>query len=148
MADKNLLAYCGLYCGDCAGHTGDIAAAAEKLKQTLDRYRFERTARELFAAKLGEYEKLYEKIAFLAETCCPTPCRGKPVSDGGCAIRLCCIERGYFTCGECAEHETCEELASLAGLHGDAPQRNLKAINKMGLKQWLNSGKRLWFGDE
>ena len=43
MIDKiKLLAHCGLYCGDCAGFSGDIASAAIKLKVTLCAYNFKK----------------------------------------------------------------------------------------------------------
>ena len=60
VQDKNLLAYCGLYCGDCAGYTGAIADAAEALKKAVEENKFERTARELFADELGEYDEFTE----------------------------------------------------------------------------------------
>ena len=44
---KNLLAYCGLYCGDCAGYSGEIADAAKNLVELLEKYRFDRTAKSL-----------------------------------------------------------------------------------------------------
>lgn len=33
--EKKLLAFGGLYCGDCAGYSGEIAELAKKLRQTL-----------------------------------------------------------------------------------------------------------------
>jgi len=38
------------------------------------------------------------------------------LQDGGdpnCKMRLCAKQKGYRTCAECAEAETCEKLASL-----------------------------------
>ena len=37
-ARKDLLAYCGFYCGDCLGYTGVIADAADNLTQVLEKY--------------------------------------------------------------------------------------------------------------
>lgn len=37
---ENLVAYCGLYCGDCAGYTKDLAKAAKQLKTQIDKYKF------------------------------------------------------------------------------------------------------------
>ena len=42
-ARKDLLAYCGLYCGDCLGYTGVIADAAKNLMMVLKKYKFDRT---------------------------------------------------------------------------------------------------------
>jgi len=33
--DSNLITYCGLYCGDCFGHKGDIADLARDLRKKL-----------------------------------------------------------------------------------------------------------------
>ncbi|MFX0148347.1 MAG: hypothetical protein ACFE8E_11460 [Candidatus Hodarchaeota archaeon] len=45
---RELLAYCGLYCGDCGGFSGEISDAAIKLNQKLKKYKFERSAKYLF----------------------------------------------------------------------------------------------------
>ena len=55
---KDLLAYCGLYCGDCGGFSGEIAEAAINLNKKLIEYKFELTAKYLFPEKLKEYDKL------------------------------------------------------------------------------------------
>lgn len=34
---KELLAYCGVYCGDCLGYTGMIADAAKNFMMVLER---------------------------------------------------------------------------------------------------------------
>ena len=53
---KNLLTYCGLYCGDCAGYSGELADTAQNLMHALEKYKFERTAKCLFSEKLKEYD--------------------------------------------------------------------------------------------
>ena len=62
---KDLLAYCGLYCGDCGGYSGEIAYNAIKLKSSLDKFKFERTAHGIFPDKLSEYEKFSSMLTFL-----------------------------------------------------------------------------------
>ncbi|MCP4231741.1 MAG: DUF3795 domain-containing protein [bacterium] len=148
VPDKNLLAYCGLYCGDCAGHTGVIADAAEALKKATDEYKFDRAARELFPDELVDYDKFAEMLGFIAGLRCAVPCRDKAEGETECAIRKCCIERGYFACNECAEFAGCDKFDRMTALHGDSCARNLAAINETGLEEWLKSGKRYWFGDE
>lgn len=49
--DKELLAYCGLYCGDCFGHRQKIPDLAEDLKKELDECNFKRNA-DFFAKYL------------------------------------------------------------------------------------------------
>ena len=145
---KELLAYCGLYCGDCAGYSGDIADAAQKLQDTTNRYKFRQTAKHLFPEKLKEYDKLEDMIDFMTELRCPRVCREIKESDVKCKISKCCREKGFFACHECDGFETCGELKNLAGLHGEAHIKNLRAIRDMGIEEWVNKGKRLWFADD
>jgi hypothetical protein len=145
---KELLAYCGLYCGDCAGYSGEIADAAQNLKDITERYKFRQTARHLFPDKLKEYNKLEDMIAFMTELRCPRICREIAESDVKCTISKCCREKGFFACYECDSFETCTELKTLSGLHGEAHIKNLRAIRDMGIDEWLKQGKRLWFADD
>jgi len=142
-----LVAPCGLYCGDCAGYSGEIADKAQALLEVLERYRFHRTARSLFAKQLADYDRTHEDIRFMAGLRCSKVCRLRGEGETPCAIRKCCLDRGYFACHECAEFEGCEKLKTLEGAHGDACIRNLVAMRDMGVEAWMRSGQRLWSGD-
>jgi hypothetical protein len=148
MMDKELLAYCGLFCSDCAGHSGDIAASAADLAQVLEAYQFDRTARALFSEQIGDYDAFRDALAFLTELRCPEPCRERSAGETDCRIRACCIERGLWACYECDSFETCSKLEVLEDLHGDSCIRNLRAIRAMGLEAWLAAEERFWFGNE
>jgi hypothetical protein len=41
-ADVSLITYCGLHCGDCPNHSGEIADLARDLRKKLREYHFER----------------------------------------------------------------------------------------------------------
>ncbi len=41
---KELIAFCGLYCGECPNHTGKIADFARDLRKELRSVRFDKTA--------------------------------------------------------------------------------------------------------
>jgi hypothetical protein len=148
MGEKRLLAYCGLYCGDCAGFSGEIADSARDLIKVLERYEFHRTARCLFREQIGDYEGFQETLAFITELRCPKVCRARADDETDCDIRACCIERGFYACHECTDFEACGRLEGHEALHGDACVRNLKAIQEMGLEAWVDSSERLWFGSE
>ena len=145
---KDLLAYCGLYCGDCAGYSGEIADAAQKLKDTTKRYKFHQTAKHLFPKKLKEYDKLEKMVDFMTQLRCPKVCREIKESDVKCKISKCCREKGFFACYECDVFEECDELKTLSGLHGDSHIKNLRAIREMGIDKWISEGKRRWFADD
>jgi hypothetical protein len=139
----DLLGYCGLYCGDCAGNTGEIADAARSLLTVLERYRFERTAGSLFKSELPDYEGVRKALEFMGGLKCQASCRER---DRPCAIARCAIERGLSGCYECDDFRTCDELAGLEDLHGDACVRNIESIRSMGPEAWVAEGRRLWFG--
>lgn len=40
-ADKKLIAYCGLYCGDCVNYKGEIADLARDLRKKLRQEKFD-----------------------------------------------------------------------------------------------------------
>jgi len=145
---EDLLAYCGLYCGDCAGYSGEIADIARNLMNVLEKYRFERTANCLFPEKLKEYDEFCEMLRFITDLKCPTICRERDDSSTSCEIRRCCREKGYYACYECDDFEMCKKLKTLEDLHRDSCVENLEGIKEMGLKAWITMGKRLWFGSD
>ena len=51
---KNLVGYCGLYCGACGIHQGKIKQAVENLQKTISPYGFDK-----FTSKLAEYEPAF-----------------------------------------------------------------------------------------
>lgn len=143
-----MLAYCGLYCGDCAGYSGEIADAARALKETTERYKFHQTAKHLFPKKLKDYSKLCKMIDFMSQLKCPKTCRQINKREVKCEISKCCREKRFFACYECITFETCSKLKTLSGLHGDSHIKNLRAIREKGIENWLRKGKRLWFADD
>jgi hypothetical protein len=147
MADEglNLLAYCGLYCGDCAGYSGEIAAAASELIESVQRYKFDRTASQLFADELGNFGDWFGKLEFMAGLTCDAVCRSR---DPRCAIEECCESKGYLACHECADFETCDKLKKHEGLHGDSHLCNLRAMREMGVEAWIAGDSRLWFAGD
>lgn len=144
---KDLLAFCGLYCKDYAGFTGEIVDAASKLRDTLSSYKFERMASSLFSEQLKDYDKFLEMLNFIITLKCETICRFRESTESGCSIRKCCKDRKYFACYECEDYGACEKLRALEKLHGDAHLKNIRQIREMGLELWIERGNRYWFGD-
>jgi len=44
MENEGLIAYCGLYCGDCFGYKGKLADLASGLRRELREAKFDKTA--------------------------------------------------------------------------------------------------------
>jgi hypothetical protein len=146
---KELLAYCGRYCGDCLGYTGVIADVADSLKTVVDIYKFDQTVQCVFPEQVEEYQKFYEMFTFMINLRCPRICRERRDEEVSCEIVKCCRERGFFACYECDDLETCGRLKSrFNGLHYQSNMKNLRAIKKMGLEEWLAKGKRHSYWNE
>lgn len=146
---KDLLAYCGFYCGSCLGYTGVIADSAANFKEVLETYKFDRTAKSVFPEELKDYDKFCEILEFMTGLKCGKICRERKDSETICEIRKCCTDRNFFACFECTDFETCEKLRSThGGLHYDSSLKNLRAIKEMGLKNWLIRGKRYCYWNE
>ena len=59
---KELLAYCGLYCGDCLGYTGSLAKRAKSLMTVLEKHQFNLTAKTIFPKELKEYDRFHQML--------------------------------------------------------------------------------------
>ena len=147
IEDKNLIAYCGLYCGDCFGYQGKIADLARDLRKELRQVRFDKTAEYLssmsFLKVLENYPQCYEVLGTLVKFRCKRTCRG----GGGppfCKMRKCCQKKGIGGCWECDEFETCTKLDFLKPNHGDAHIKNLRKIKKQGVEKFLE-GTKYWY---
>lgn len=148
MSEKQYLAYCGLYCGDCLGRTGVIADAAREFLNVLDEYEFEKTALSVFPLQLGEYDNLIDMLMFMENLRCNRLCRTIDGGESKCDVRQCCVEHGYYACNSCEDFETCEKLETVLGtLHLKASKKNLREINKMGLEKWIAEGKKHHYWD-
>ncbi len=144
---KELIAYCGIYCGDCFIGQGKAADLSRDLRKELRKYHFDRMAKTFsevpFFAVFKDYPQCYDVLGALVKLRCKTTCRG----GGGppfCKIRKCCQKKGIDGCWECEEFETCKELDFLKASHGDANLKNLRKLKKAGVGSFLK-GKKYWY---
>jgi hypothetical protein len=147
--EKDLIAYCGLYCGDCFAHKGTVADLARDLRKELRQSKFDKTAESLsnvsFFKVFENYGQCYEVLGALVRLRCKNACRG----GGGppfCKMRKCCQKKGIEGCWECDDLETCEKLDFLRPNHGDAHIKNLRKIKKKGIDEFLE-GKKYWYSN-
>jgi hypothetical protein len=144
--EKDLIAYCGLYCGDCYQYQGKIADLARDLRKELRQVKFDERAEKMsansFFAAFKNYPQCYELLGTMVKFRCKRACRG----GGGppvCKIRECCRGKGIEGCWQCDEFETCEKMDFLKAFHEDAHLKNLRIIKKSGVDSFI-SGKRYW----
>ena len=146
MSEQNmdLVAYCGLYCGDCVMHKGEVADLARDLRKKLRETKFERVAKGLskIFKDLENYEQCYQVLGTMVRLRCRRACRqgGGPPA---CKMRNCCQRKGIQGCWECEEFETCQKLEFLRAVHGEAHLKNLRKIKKQGISGFVE-GPRYW----
>ena len=76
--NKDLIAYCGLYCGDCINYKGEIADLARDLRKKLREGKFDRVSQGLssFLKEFKNYEQCYEVLGGMVRLRCKKACRG------------------------------------------------------------------------
>lgn len=145
MQEKNkLVAYCGLYCGDCLFYKGEIADLARDLRKKLREAKFDRVSRGMakFFREFEDYERCYRVLGALVKLRCRRACR----NGGGppfCKMRKCCDAKKIDGCWECSQFEDCKKLDFLKPVHGDGHLQNLRAIRKKGLDGFVK-GEKHW----
>ncbi len=142
VIEDDLVSYCGLYCGDCHGHTGTIADMARDLRKELRHYKYDKFAKAIPFIAFKQYDECYETLGAMVKFRCRKACRG----GGGppfCKIRSCCQLKEIDGCWQCDEFEECDKLEFLEPVHAGAHIKNLTKIRKVGVQKWI-TGKRLW----
>ena len=141
---KNLIAYCGLYCGNCFIYQGKIADLARDLRKELRVTKFRRFANLISKhfKPYANYDQTYELLGMMVKLRCKRACRngGGPPS---CKIRKCCIKNEYSGCWECDKVDECKTLNFLKAVHNDAHLKNISRIKKQGTAKFLK-GKKYW----
>ena len=95
MKEKDLTAYCGLYCGDCLRYKSKASDLATHLFSELESQRFSDYAKvkRNYIKEFGDYGLLLSLLQAISELKCETPCRlGGDGCGGSCEIIQCiCI---------------------------------------------------------
>lgn len=130
---KNLVGYCGLYCGVCGIYQGKIKHAVENLRKIIGYYGFDKITDELakWEPSFQHYKEFESVLGGLVKIFgeCPGCLSGG--GDPNCAIRECCKPKGYVTCAECSDMETCEKLARYSWA-----KQQLQRIKSLGVDKW------------
>ena len=134
VSPKDLVGYCGLYCGACGIYLGRIEQAVENLRKTISAYGFDK-----FAPELAKWEPAFQHYTEFENVLngfvnmfgeCPGCIKGG--GDPNCAVRECCKQKAYTTCAECGEMETCEKIQR----YGPRALEGLQRIKAIGVDKW------------
>jgi hypothetical protein len=139
MKDKNLTAYCGLYCGDCIRYKCKSSDLSALLLDELEKSRFQEYSKikRHHTKELKHYESMITALKGISSIKCDVPCRlGGDGCGGSCQIIKCVKDKKIEGCWECAKFETCDKLNFLKPFHGDAPLKNLRKIKDFGVNFW------------
>lgn len=126
MTDKSLIAYCGLDCSQCFGHTRTIPEAAKNLRRVMRAERM-KVAWSVMPF-LGDYDSFKKSLDRLASLTCKG-CR----ENGGppwCKIRRCCRKKGYESCARRDQLKICDKLGILETYHKDEHPKNIRRLKK------------------
>ena len=120
--DLTLAGICGLHCGECevyvAFSEGDLDKQEEIAASISRQFNTEVGIEQIMCGGC----RGPEEISFCA----------------GCRIRPCATKRGYTTCAECDEMDTCKILGALLATDmGPAARRGLEEIRELGTELWL-----------
>lgn len=111
---KKLISFCGLNCESCEARIATIKDDDELRKAVVEKWRTAYNAPDLNYTMIN----------------C-TGCREAGVKIGHwneCGIRKCSESRGFSTCGDCKELETCQLIAPVLKFAPEA-LTNLKSLN-------------------
>ena len=107
MDQKQLVGYCGLYCGLCEQHT-QIPERASALRASLQKADFENWGTSLPGFK--EFWALLQDLTTVPDDKC---CRSGQCGAPFCAARKCAMAKEVEVCPECEEYP-CERLRAFA----------------------------------
>jgi len=109
----SLVGYCGLYCNACGIRQGKFKTAVNNLRDIIATYGFDKIMSELskWEPSFKHYNEFDQVMNGLVKMFgdCPGCLQGG--GDPNCKVRLCAKQKGYRTCAECGEADTCENLA-------------------------------------
>jgi len=141
-AKTNLIAYCGLYCGDCPSYTQEIADLAKALRKELRHHKFGKYADDLAQMPGFEAFKDYEAGYALLGSMMKLRCKGECKAGGGsrsCPIKKCARRHAFEGCWQCDDFETCATLKILEGAGDRTHLKNLRKIQRQGPRQFVKA---------
>ena len=137
--ERELTAFCGLYCGDCIRYKCRASDLANELLNEIDKLHFAEYAnvKRTHTKEFENLDSLTSSLKAVLEIKCEIPCRlGGDGCGGTCEIIKCVKNKLLEGCWECDDFEGCDKFDFLKPFHRDVPINNLKRIKKHGIFNW------------
>ena len=147
MKEKDITAYCGLYCGDCIRYKSRASELADELLNEIDKHHFTEYAnvKRAHIKEFENFESFTTLLKAISEINCEIPCRlGGDGCGGTCGIIKCVRDNGFKGCWECNDFERCDLLDFLKPFHGDVPLKNLRKIKELGIDNWSKNREKCY----
>ncbi|MHC1564469.1 MAG: DUF3795 domain-containing protein [Candidatus Hecatellaceae archaeon] len=129
---RDLVGCCGIYCGACFAYRRSLSSEAGKLKELLEKEKFDRIATAF--SWVGSYRDFKRWLTWLKRL----TCNGCQTGGGNpfCAIRRCCQRKGLLSCADCPEMP-CRKLDWITRRYRKWNLKNLERIREAGYQRWL-----------
>jgi hypothetical protein len=143
----DLIAYSGLYCGDCLAYRQRVADLARDLGKELRQCRSDKTAAAM--QDIGPFRafahcpQCYGTLAAMVKLRCRRTCRGE-VGPLRCSVRACARKNGLDGCWQCEGFTTCGRRDFVKANHGGAHLKNLRKLSRGGSAAFIK-GPRHWY---
>ena len=137
--ERELTAFCGLYCGDCIRYRSRVSDLAIELLNEIDKVHFTEYAnvKRTHVKEFENFDSLISSLKAISAIKCDKPCRlGGDGCDGTCEIVICVKNKRFEGCWECDDFEGCDKFDFLKPFHGDGPVNNLRKIKNHGILHW------------
>jgi hypothetical protein len=145
--DRNLTAFCGIYCGDCIRYKCRASNLVSELLNEIDRLHFAEYAKvkSAYTKEFEDFDSLIATLKAISGIKCEIPCRlGGDGCGGTCEIITCVKTKGFEGCWECDEFEECDKFGFVKHFFGDAPLINLRLIKKLGIDDWSKNREKCY----
>lgn len=133
---KDLVGYCGAYCGECGMYKGRIYAKVAKDFSEILRAADYADWLPKFVKLDFNFEDFLKGVEYFCNENAGSYCQ-EPCKEGGgapCKIRPCAEERGIKICYEC-EDFPCAHLSWILEKYPDKLE-DYERFKKLGLKRW------------
>lgn len=145
---RDLLACCGLYCGDCIRYHSRASELSAELLAELERVGYAEYAEAQARAPTGpdefaDFDRALGVLGAIGKFCCETSCRQGGCLAFQCRVIACCQDKNLDGCWGCGDLEGCVELDFLVPFHGDV-KLWLRDIRDQGVESFLQNRPKLY----